>query len=64
MSLDISLTKSGRNYSEQRSYSYPSTVEQLDCLWHAIDDGVFGEDAKAIRFYTEIKAVKDANPKS
>lgn len=43
---------------------YPSLEDQLDNLWHDINDGVFGDDVKASsRFYSTIKAVKDTYPK-
>ena len=37
---------------------------QLDLLWHDIDDGKLGADAKTGGFYTTIKALKDKYPKS
>ena len=43
--------------------SYPNINEQLDMLWHDIDGGKFGTDAKTSSFYTSIKNVKDSNPK-
>ena len=45
----------------QRDRVYPSIGEQLDMLWHAIDNGTLD---KTSDFYTAIKAVKDAYPKS
>ena len=39
---------------------YPSIGDQLDMLWHAIDNGTLN---KTSDFYTAIKAVKDAHPK-
>ena len=39
---------------------YPSLGDQLDMLWHAIDNGTLN---KTSDFYTAIKAVKDAHPK-
>lgn len=45
----------------QRLRQYPSVGDQLDMLWHAIDSGTLN---KTSDFYTTIKAVKDANPKS
>lgn len=47
-------------YQEQRSGNYPSIREQLDMLWHSMDNG---EIPKASEFYTAIKAVKDQFPK-
>jgi hypothetical protein len=40
---------------------YPTIGDQLDMLWHAIDAGTLN---KTSDFYTAIKAVKDAHPKS
>jgi len=45
-------------YKYQRQY--PSLGDQLDMLWHAIDNGTLN---KTSDFYTAIKAVKDAHPK-
>ena len=43
-------------------YSY-TIGDQLDNLWHDIDAGLFGSDAKTGNFYTGIKSVKDKHPK-
>lgn len=43
--------------------SYPGIGEQLDLLWHDIDDGKLGDTAKTSSFYTTIKNVKDSSPK-
>ena len=45
---------------DARSQAYPSIGDQLDMLWHAMDDGVM---PKVEPFYGSIKAVKDAHPK-
>ena len=37
--------------------------EQLDKLFHDIDNGKFGDDAKSGLFFIGIKAVKDKYPK-
>ena len=42
---------------------YPILIEQLDALWHDIDDGKLGADAKTGTWYVAIKAVKDKYPK-
>ncbi len=42
---------------------YPFWKDQLDILWHDIDDGKFGVEAKTSEFYKEIKKIKDDNPK-
>ena len=44
--------------------SYPGIAEQLDLLWHDIDDGKLGDTAKTSSFYTTIKNVKDSSPKT
>ena len=46
-----------------RMASYPEIREQLDLLWHAIDDGQFGDSAKSSAFYTTLQTVKNNNPK-
>ena len=47
-----------------RGNAYPSIGDQLDMLWHAIDVGDWtAVKVKTTSFYTELKAVKDANPK-
>ena len=51
-------------YGVQREKSYPDLGEQFDLLWHALDAGEFGEDAKTSDFYTKLKAVKDKYPKA
>jgi len=44
------------------STTYSSIGDQLDLLWHAIDDDA-DLKSKFSAFYNSIKAVKDANPK-
>jgi len=49
-------------YASRRAGLYPQIGEQLDKLWHDLDDGVIsGKDTS--EFYAAIKVVKDANPK-
>lgn len=43
-----------------RAAEYPSVTEQLDALWHAMDQGTI---PKVDGFYDSIKAVKDKFPK-
>jgi hypothetical protein len=47
-------------YQRDRQSNYPVLAEQFDLLWHAIDDGTLD---KTSDFYTQLKAVKDDNPK-
>ena len=49
-------------YVDKRRVAYPSIGDQLDMLWHAIDDNATLKTRYA-DFHTAIKAVKDANPK-
>lgn len=49
------------NYSELRVNAYPTVQEQLDMLWHGMNDGNF---AKVEPFYSKIKSIKDKYPKS
>ena len=44
-----------------RRISYPEIGEQLDMLWHAIDDGALDKNSD---FYKSLKKVKDDNPKA
>ena len=47
-----------------RINAYPTIGDQLDMLWHAIDDGNWtAAKLKNTDFYTKLKAVKDANAK-
>jgi hypothetical protein len=48
-------------YSDVRRRMYPSVTEQLDMLWHAMDTNTV---ERAEPFYSTIKAVKDAVPKT
>ena len=51
-------------YRDDRRDAYPLLADQLDMLWHAIDTGNWtAAKVKTTDFYTELKAVKDANPK-
>lgn len=45
-------------YRDDRQY--PTIADQLDYLWHAMD---VDESKRLEPFYTNIKTVKDANPK-
>ena len=44
----------------KRAREYKELKEQLDLLWHDIDDGKLDKNGS---WYKAIKAVKDANPK-
>tara|TARA_S200000501_G_C20471087_1_gene589454 strand:- start:108 stop:413 length:306 start_codon:yes stop_codon:yes gene_type:complete len=49
--------------SDGNSTTYLGIGEQLDQLFHDVDAGKFGADAKTGEWFNKIKAVKDANPK-
>ena len=42
---------------------YPNLSLQLDMLWHDIDNGLFGDQAKTGSFYKTIHNIKNSNPK-
>ena len=48
-------------YTQKRASAYPSIGEQLDLLWHTIDQGQSLDTNSA--WYLAIKAVKDQYPK-
>lgn len=48
------------DYRDARAASYPGTGEQLDMLWHAMDEFHM---PRVEPFYSRIKATKDAYPK-
>jgi len=54
-----------QDYIDANSYKtarqYPSITDQLDMLWHAMDNN---EIPRANTFYTAIQTVKNAHPKS
>ena len=51
-------------YQRDREYAYPNIKDQLDMLWHAINDDNFtNAKMKNTDFYTKLKEVKDDNPK-
>ena len=50
-----------KEYARNRATEYPALGEQLDMLWHAIDQGTLDKDSD---LYTALKAVKDKYPKS
>jgi len=57
--LQFNGTKNA-DYDKNRVLAYPQIAEQLDMLWHAIDNGTLD---KTSDFYIKLKAVKDKYPK-
>lgn len=51
------------SYAELRAGAYPEMIEQIDMLYHDIDNGLLGEPAKQSSFYLARKSVKDEFPK-
>lgn len=47
-------------YDQQRNWEYPPLMDQIDALWHDIDNGTLD---KTGAFYNLIKAIKDQYPK-
>jgi hypothetical protein len=48
-------------HQQRRREEYPPVEEQLDMLWHAMDQG---EIPKAEPFYTTLQQVKQQYPKN
>ena len=48
-------------YQDARKSAYPSTEEQMDMLWHAMEQGVL---PKAEPFYSVLLSVKTRYPKN
>ena len=61
--MNINLLKPGANVSSKRAAYYETMTLQLDKLYHDIDSGKLGDDAKTGNFYLGRKAVKDKYPK-
>jgi hypothetical protein len=58
---EIKKDYSDKEYQRSRALEYPSIKEQLDMLWHAIDEDALN---KTSDFYTALKSIKDQYPKS
>jgi hypothetical protein len=50
------------DHNVARQKLYPELRDQLDMLWHDIDNGLFGDQAKTGSFYTTIKTIKETHP--
>ena len=62
--MNVNLTKAGATAVTKRAAYYEALTTQLDKLYHDIDNGKLGEDAKTSTFFLGRKAVKDKYPKS
>ena len=58
--VTMQAEEDAKEYQRKREPEYPAIGEQLDLLWHAIDDGTLD---KTSDFYTSLKATKDKYPK-
>lgn len=56
----LNLLEQANAYQIQRRYEYPKIQDQLDMLWHAMDDGIL---PKVNQFYNAIAEVKAKYPK-
>jgi hypothetical protein len=59
--VEMQAEYDAKEYRRKREPEYPTIGDQLDLLWHAIDDGTLD---KTSDFYTSLKATKDKYPKS
>ena len=62
--IDTEWSKNKYQRDRKEEFRQLSIAKELDLLWHDIDDGKLGADAKTGGFYTTIKALKDKYPKS
>lgn len=60
MTLGETTSLDALNYIPGRMGMYPKISEQLDALWHDIDNGTLDKSGE---FYTMLKTVKDSHPK-
>lgn len=58
---EIERLKETFDYKRNRINRYPSIADQLDMLWHAMDNGVL---PKVNDFYETIKQIKNEYPKT
>ena len=57
---EMMVAYNNNDYARQRAKSYDTVKNQLDKLFHDIDEGKLDKTGS---FYSAIKEVKDANPK-
>ena len=62
--IDAEWSKNKYQRDRKEEFRQLSIAAELDLLWHDIDDGKLGANAKKGGFYTTIKALKDKYPKS
>ena len=60
--ITYSANKGSITYDKKRLNSYPDWREQIDKLWHDIDNGTLTNKSSGT-LYLALKAVKDKYPK-
>ena len=60
---DIQYQKDRVTGTEAKPLKYAPNGDQLDLIYHAIDQGLFGDLAKTSEFYINNKLVKDTHEK-
>jgi len=60
---NIRFNEQEYGYISARQEEYKPISDQLDQLYWAIDEGLFGDDAKTSQWYLDIQKVKTDNPK-
>ena len=61
--LQTTWDENNQSHKLNRFAEYPDVKEQLAMLYHDIDSGKFGVNAKKSSFYKSIKSVKSKYPK-
>ena len=61
--ITYSANKGSITYDKKRLNSYPDWRDQIDKLWHDIDNGTLTNKSSGT-LYLALKAVKDKYPKS
>lgn len=56
----VAVPEPAPDYRQRRQWHYPPLTDQIDALWHAMNDGLLPQ---VPGFYDQIAAVKAANPK-
>ena len=59
--IELQAAYDAKEYQRQREPEYPPIGDQLDMLWHALDDGTLD---KTSTFYTSLKVTKDKYSKT
>jgi len=57
--ITLQGNKNSNNYAEKRMLGYFTMHDQLDILWHDINEGKLGDTAKTSKFYLHRKSIKD-----